>query len=199
MTKFNKIFLSGLFTLLPILATIYILFMGFQIADALLGTVLQAFLPRSFYVPGLGLLLTILLVFIFGFLLNHYVTSSLWKNFEKRLNRVPFIKAIYFPLRDLMNLFSKKDGDQLKMVVLVDIPHMQMRALGVVTRENFDDLPLKDHVQDRVAVYFPLSYGMGGFTLLVQREFITPVDMPMDKAMSLAITGWVKVESKDSH
>jgi uncharacterized membrane protein len=73
--------------------------------------------------------------------------------------------------------------------------------LGLVTRENFSDLSIKPLMDGKVAVYLPFSYGVGGYTLLVQKSQIIEVDLPIEKAMSLAITGWVKVEPKhdDNH
>jgi uncharacterized membrane protein len=68
--------------------------------------------------------------------------------------------------------------------------------LGLVTRENFSDLPIKSLMDGKVAVYLPFSYGVGGYTILVQKSQIIEVDLPIEKAMSLAITGWVKVDSK---
>jgi uncharacterized membrane protein len=66
-----------------------------------------------------------------------------------------------------------------------------------VTRETFHDLPLKGAADGKIAVYFPLSYGLGGFTFLVPKENVQEIDIPIEKAMSLAITGWVKADKKD--
>ena len=86
----------------------------------------------------------------------------------------------------------------LQTVVLVDMGESGVRALGVVTRESFKDLPaIEKNADDRVAVYIPMSYGLGGFTLMVPRSKITHIDMPIEKAMSLAITGWVKADKSE--
>jgi uncharacterized membrane protein len=114
---------------------------------------------------------------------------------EVKLKTIPFFKAIYSPLRDLMNLFSKSDSSTMKSVVLVNISP-GIKTLGVITREDFTDMPAALKNSDKVAVYCPWSYGMGGFTLLVSRNQIESIDLPIDKAMSLAITGWVKVDQK---
>ncbi|MNK51252.1 hypothetical protein D3C87_701500 [compost metagenome] len=192
MKQLQKIFLQGLITFLPIAVTIYIVYAGVQIVDSILGDALRAILPV--YVPGLGFLTTIILIFILGLLLNNLITSGLFFKLEQKITQVPFIKAIYSPLRDLMNLFSKGGGpESMKSVVLVDIAESGIRAMGLVTRESFNDVPsIEANAGDRVSVYIPMSYGLGGFTLLVPRSRITPLDIPVEKAMSLAITGWVK-------
>jgi uncharacterized membrane protein len=200
MKSFNKIFLRGLVTVLPIALTFYILYHVVHILDNVLGSLLKIFIEDRTYIPGLGLLLAFVLIFLFGLLLNNLIVSNFLKLFENRFKEVPFIKAIYSPLRDLMNLFSKKEHGSLQSVVLVKMGDSDACALGVVTRESFEDLPFDGLAKDKVAVYFPLSYGLGGFTFLIPKDKIQKIDLPIEKAMSLAITGWVKSdESSQKH
>lgn len=196
MKQLQKIFLQGLVTFLPIAITIYIIYAGILIVDSFLGDTLKTLLP--FYFPGFGFIVTILFIFMLGLLLNSLIAGGIFLRLEQQVLKVPFIKAIYSPLRDLMNLFSTGGGPEgLKKVVLVNINDQGVRALGLVTRENFSDLPaIAQNAEDRVAVYIPMSYGLGGFTLMVPRKNLTPLDMPIEKAMSLAITGWVKADKE---
>lgn len=196
MRAFNKIFFRGLITLLPIAITIYIVYSAIVILENLLGSLLRSILPE--YIPGLGLLLTLVLIFLFGLLLNNLITVRFMHILESRLVQVPFIKAVYSPLRDLMNLFNRGESSEMKSVVLVKIGDTGAVAMGVVTRENFRDLPFTNDMSDKVAVYFPFSYGLGGYTLLVPRHLITQVNLPIERAMSLAITGWVKAAPQSS-
>lgn len=196
MQSFNKIFFRGLLTLLPITVTIYILYSAIIILENFLGSVLRQIWPG--YIPGIGLILTLVLIFLFGLLLNNLIAVRFVSWLERRLASVPFIQAIYSPLRDLMNLFSKKDTNSKQSVVLVKVGESGAFAMGLVTRENFSDLPIEKQATDRVAVYFPFSYGLGGYTFLVPRESVTEINIPIEKAMSLAITGWVKVDQAKS-
>lgn len=197
MKQLQKIFLQGLVTFLPIALTIYIIYAGIAIVDSFLGDALRQILP--IYIPGLGFLLTIILILLLGLVLNNILAGGIFQKLEQKLTQVPFIKAIYSPLRDLMNLFSKGGGPGgLQKVVLVELSDAGVRALGLVTRENFKDVPaIEQNAGDRIAVYIPMSYGLGGFTLMVPRSRVTPLDMPIEKAMSLAITGWVKAEKNE--
>ncbi len=195
MTSFNKIFFRGLITLLPIAVTIYVVYSSVIILDGLLGSLLRVILPASIYFPGLGFILILVLIYIFGLLLNNFVTARILASLENHLAEVPFIKAIYSPLRDLMNLFSKKDNHQMGSVVLVKLGDSQARALGLMTRDKFDDLKIGPQLGDKIAVYFPLSYGLGGYTLLVPKEMVEKIDIPVETAMRLAITGWVHADN----
>jgi uncharacterized membrane protein len=200
MKTLNKIFFRGFITLLPIAITIYIVYSAVIILENLLGQFLRPLLSDRYYIPGIGFIVTLSLIFGFGLMLNSFLLSRFVSSFEKKLTAVPFIKAIYSPLRDLMNLFNKSESPQeMGSVVLVKMGDSEAQAMGLVTRETFHDLPLKGAADGKIAVYFPLSYGLGGFTFLVPKENVQEVDIPIEKAMSLAITGWVKADKKDSH
>lgn len=189
----NKIFFRGFITLLPIALTIYIIYSAILILENLLGSVLRWALGENFYVPGFGFVVTILLIFIFGLMLNNFLVARILGALEQRLLRIPFFNTVYSPLKDLMNLFAKKSDSGLQSVVLVHIGDAQV--LGIVTRENFADLKVGFKSKENIAVYIPFSYALGGFTLVLPRAKVTPVDLPIEKAMSLAITAWVGEKS----
>jgi len=194
MSTFNRIFFRGFFTLLPVVVTFYIMFSAILILEGLLGSVLKALLPEDYYISGFGFIVTLFVIFLFGLLLNNFLAERIYNSIERKMMTVLFFKAIYSPLKDLMNLFSKQDTQSPQKVVLVELAGIKM--MGIVTREYFSDLNLAQELMDRVAVYVPFSYGMGGYTLLVPRSAITPIDVPIEKAMSLAITAWVKVDGQ---
>jgi uncharacterized membrane protein len=192
--KFGAIFIRGLFTLLPVAVTIYILYSAVIILETLLGSQLSSLMGDA-YIPGIGFLATILTIFLFGLMLNSFIMSRLLEYIEQKFTSIPIVKAIYSPLKDLTNMFNRKEGfGHQQRVVFVQIG--EMKLMGLVTREHFDDLNLSSQTENRVAVYIPLSYGLGGYTVLAQKESLTEVDLPIEKALSLAITGWVKAESR---
>jgi uncharacterized membrane protein len=195
MATLNRIFFRGLITIIPVAVTLYLLFWIVSVMENLIGKVLRLVLPESFYIPGFGVIATFALIFCFGLLLNNFVLSELVEQAEQKLKSIPFFKAIYSPLRDLMNLFSKNNNSNMKKVVLVHFGN-DLKIIGVVTREDFSDMPSNLQNKNLVSVYCPWSYGMGGFTLLVAKDKLEELDMPIERAMSLAITGWVKTDSK---
>ncbi len=197
MNKIQKIFISGLVAFLPMALSIYVVFAGISIVENLLGSFLRQLLPPEAYYPGFGFLTTVILIFLLGLMLNNLLTASILRKIQEKLTEIPFVKVVYSPLRDLMNLFSKGRGDSnLQKVVLADFGQGK-KALGLVTREHFEDtgvLSLKNN--DRIAVYFPMSYGLGGYTLLINKSEVEHVDIPVEKAMSLALTAWIKTDSQ---
>lgn len=195
MNSVKKVFFQGFITLLPIALTAYILYSGILILENLLGNVLRAILPSAYYIPGLGFFFTLTLIYIFGLLLNNFLAARILGAIEGRLVQVPFIRTVYSPLRDLMNMFNKKPTDSPQSVVLVRWGSPSVLMMGLVTREDFSDVGISNVTKDHIAVYIPFSYALGGYTVLAHRENVIPVDVPIDRAMTLAITGWVKAES----
>ncbi len=195
MNKIQKIFISGLISFLPLAVTIYIVYAGVTIVENLLGNFLRNVLPDNFYIPGFGFLTTLILIFLLGLLLNNFVTAGLLHKLQEKLTEVPLIKVVYSPLRDLMNLFSKNGKNTMQKVVLVQFDGGK-EVLGLVTREHFLDLDPNLRINpEKIAVYVPMSYGLGGYTILVHKNQVTPLNIPVEKAMSLALTAWIKTDT----
>ncbi|MFN8945204.1 MAG: DUF502 domain-containing protein [Pseudobdellovibrionaceae bacterium] len=196
--QYQKIFLRGLVTFLPIGLTIFIIFKVTELVEGLLGPHLQSVLPEYAYIPGLGVIITVILIFFFGLLMNFFIIKGLLENLERRFLQVPLFKAVYSPLKDLMNLFSKEGNNGLKSVVLVQISE-NVQMMGLITREDFEDIAALKGLTEKVIVYVPWSYGLGGLSLLVNRNQITPVNIPVDRALSLALTAWVKAPKQNQN
>ncbi len=193
MSRLQKIFISGLVAFLPIALSIYVLTAGVALIENMFGNFLRRVLPEGTYIPGFGFLATLSFILLLGFLVDNFLTATFFCRVQDKLREIPLIKIIYSPLRDLMNLFAKGQQEQtMQKVVLVHFTKSHS-VLGLVTRESFDDLDLKMQVSaDKIAVYIPMSYGLGGYTVLVNKSEVEAVDMPIEKAMSLALTGWIK-------
>lgn len=190
MRKLSAIFFKGLGALLPIVVTLYLLYWMGTSAESVLGGVLQRLLPRSWYIPGMGLVAGLVLVFIVGVLLNAYLIRRLFALGEDLLEHIPLVKTIYGAAQDLMHFFQKPDGEPEQQVVLVRIPlgHTQARLVGFVTRRDFSTLPENLGGEHTIAVYLPMSYQVGGYTLMLPRDAVEPLDMTVDEAMRYALT-----------
>jgi uncharacterized membrane protein len=186
-----RIFLKGLITLFPIMLTIYLLVWIATKTEQAFGDPLRNFFPQVFGFPGSGFLLGMFLIFAVGLLVNTYVTRRFVDWFESAMNKMPVIKSIYSPIRDVTNLFAHHEGDSQK-VVMVQYNDTGIELLGLVTRDTFEDLPKNTVGESSVAVFIPFSYGMGGLTIVVPRSKVRETSLPAERAMQLAITGWIK-------
>lgn len=194
MSYLYRIFLKGLLTILPIAITVYFLVWIARLFESFFGGPLRNSLPDAELVPGVGLLFGLVLIFVVGLLVNNYLAHGLIQWFEGRLAATPVISAIYNPIRDITQLFAKNEkasGSQ-KVVLVKPYGADGAEVLGLVTRDAFQDLHLEDQMNDRVAVFIPFSYAMGGTTVIVSRMHIRDVAIDPDRAMQLALTAWIK-------
>lgn len=183
MKTLSQIFLRGLATILPVALTIYLVYWLAINSERFLGGLIQQILPSQHYWPGMGLLAGIALTFIAGLLVRAWLVRSLWAWSERLLESIPLVKTIYTGLRDIFQFASSGDKG-IGQVVRVTLPG-DMKMIGFVTSEQPS---WRQAGESHVAVYLPLSYQIGGHTLLIPAQAIEPLDMPVEEAMRLVLT-----------
>ena len=177
-----KYFLQGLFYLVPITATIYVIFWLVTQLDSLI----------NLDIPGLGIIILFVVVTLVGFLGTHFFVNYL-RPFERTIENTPLIKIIYTSMKDMMNAFVGKKR-QFKKPVLVKVGD-DIERIGFVTKDDLSELNINN---DKVAVYLPFSYAISGQLLIVPKENVTPLDASSSDVMKMVISGGVaEVKSKD--
>jgi uncharacterized membrane protein len=194
----NRLFFKGLIVVMPVTITIYVLVFVMTKAEGLFGNLIKSIMGPSLYIPGLGIMVTFIAILGVGILVSNFITGRVVNFFIDQFEKVPFIKAIYNPLKDLMSLFAGSGQEKMKKVVLVNFEKLGFRSLGLVTREEFSDIPGQLINDEFITVYIPMSYMLGGFTAIVPRSSVTEVDIPVEQAIKLAITGWIKADKNVS-
>jgi len=198
MNALGKLFLKGLAVVIPLALTAAILWWLAAGAEKLLGWLLLRFLPQGWYVPGMGLVAGLAITMLIGLLSHVLLFQKLFTHGEEILNRLPLVKTIYAAIKDFVGYFSPDSKAAMSKVVLVRLPGQEFEQIGFVTREDFESLPLQLTVTDPVAVYLPMSYQIGGYTLFLPRSAVTPLDMSFEEGMKLVLTGGVS-RDKDIH
>ena len=184
----SKTLLTGFITLLPVVLTIYLLYWLAISSEEVMGNLLRYFLPEILYFPGLGMFVGLLVVFIIGLMMNAYLVRKAFALSEEVLYKLPLIKSIYRAFRDFFDFF-KPNKEGLGQVVAVTINGMEL--VGFVTQEDPQRLPPSFRDRDSVLVYLPMSYMVGGYTLLVQRSDLRPLKMTRDEAMRFVLTAGI--------
>lgn len=190
MKTISKIFLTGLATIFPVVATFYILFWLATTAESVLGKLIRLLVPDHLYRPGLGVAAGLVVILAVGILMNVWIVQKLFDWWERLLFRVPLIKSLYGAFSDLLRFFSprKEKKEDLRQVVMVPVGDRGGSLLGFVTRRDFAQLPPGIAEGDTVAVYLPMSYQVGGYTVMISRSVLRPVDMSVEQAMRFVLT-----------
>lgn len=180
-----KNFINGIITIVPIIIVVYVIYKTFVFLDSLLGNFLRPYMKND-YIPGIGLLLTILLITFLGFLSTRYITGKLIRLIDRLLERIPVVKTIYSVIKDTVQSFLGEKKSFSKVAV-VTIPGTAMKSLGFITSEDLESFynPLRDHV----AVYIPQTFQVAGFTFLIPREQVEIIDVKPEEAMKFILSG----------
>lgn len=172
-----RYFVRGCLVAAPLGLTIYIVYATLQAVDGLLP------IP----IPGLGLLITVVLLTLVGFLTSNVIGRSVVDLADRLLQQVPLVKLIYTSIKDLVGAFvgDKKSFNRPVSVRLG--AGSPLLALGFVTRDVLDALTLPGHV----AVYFPQSYNFAGNLVLVPRELVQPLAISSSELMTFIVSGGI--------
>ncbi|RDX37276.1 DUF502 domain-containing protein [Kangiella sp. HD9-110m-PIT-SAG07] len=191
MKTLSKIFLQGLFAVLPIVLTIAIIVWLISTLETYLSKLLLLVLPASMYWPGLGLILGIALIFGLGLLIKFYLGQLIIRGLNRLMERIPVVSAVYSAFNDMVRFLSPSEKEELQKAVLVEVQD-GAEVIGFVTS---DDVSLGDR-SDLIAVYIPMSYQIGGFTLFMPADKVKELDMAPSEAMKKVLTASMGSEKK---
>ena len=183
MKLIRSLFLNGLAVVLPTAGTLYLLWWIGNQAESLLGGLFQLWLPEGWYLPGMGVVAGLLLVFAIGLLTKLWLTRELIGVGERLLARIPLVKTVFTPLKDMMGMFTKDHTNQLSRVVRYHFGDSQL--IGFVTKSQ---VQMTATDQPMAAVYFPMSYQIGGYTLLLPEDKLEQLDMTVEEGMRFVLT-----------
>jgi uncharacterized membrane protein len=180
MKKIVRYFLKGLLVFVPITVTIFVIVWAFTGLDKVFRDLLRI------SIPGLGILVTISVIFLIGFLASNFVGRKLFGIVEKVFTKVPLVKLLYGSIKDIVEAFA---GEEKKFdkPVIASLGAGGAKVMGFVTSQSLENLGLNDHV----AVYLPQSYNFAGNVLLFKKDSIQSLDIDSAKAMSFIVSGGV--------
>ncbi len=189
MRSIAKTFVRGLGVVVPVVLTIWLLVWLANGTETLLRVVFLWFFPEDMYLPGLGVVLGIAVVFAAGILVQVFLLRQLFDWSERLIERIPLVKTIYHAISDFLGFFSSGVDDRSSTVVTVDIGN-DAHLIGFVTDRSPDFLDALG--SDLVTVYLPMSYMVGGYTLLVPESRVVESTLSVEEAMRYTLTAGIQ-------
>ena len=181
MKKLINYFLKGLVIFVPIVLTVVVLILTFTKLD----NILNKFFGVSF--PGIGILITVVLIVVIGFVASNFLGKKLFALVEKVFTGLPLVKLLYSAVKDMIEAFAGEKKSFDKPVIATLAPGGAAKVVGFVTQETLENLGLSDHV----AVYVPQSYNFAGNVLLFPKESVKPLSIDSSQAMAFIVSGGV--------
>lgn len=183
---FRRYFVAGLATLLPVFITVFLVWKIFEFADGLLGDRL------GLKIPGLGLILTVLMIMAVGVFSVHFFGRVVLRTIEATFIRLPLIRNIYPAIKQLAQfLFSSENGQRaFRRVVLVEFPRPGAYAIAFVTNEGASSVTGTSRMLLTLLVPSPPS-PFSGPIIFVPEENVIPLELSVEDALKLVVSGGV--------
>lgn len=187
----RKYFITGLLILVPLAITAWVLNLVISTMDQSLLFVPVRWQPRTLFgfdIPGLGTMLTVLIVFLTGLLTNNLVGNYVVRLWERLLQRIPIVNSLYSSVKQVSDTLFSSSGNAFRKAVLVPYPHRDSWTIAFLTGTPGGDV--KNHlVGDYVSVYVPTTPNpTSGFFLMMAKENVVELDMSVDAALKYIVS-----------
>jgi len=180
-------FITGLFVVIPVGITLFILKFLFNFADGILGSYLDSLLSvyshRDYHMPGLGMLTGVIVIYLCGVLATNVMGTRLLRWWDELLSRIPLVKSIYNSSKQLTQVF-KEGKTSYHRAVFVEWPRVGVRAVGFVTGEVERD------GEKLIVVYVPtMPNPTSGFALFFRESDVHDSGMTVEEAVKFVVSG----------
>jgi len=187
----RKYFITGLLVLVPLAITVWVLNLVIGTMDQSLLIVPHRWQPRTligFDIPGLGTILTILIIFVTGLLTNNLVGNYVLRLWESLLRRIPVVSSLYGSVKQVSDTLFSSSGNAFRKAVLIPYPHADSYTIAFLTGVPGGDV--KNHlVGEYVSVYVPTTPNpTSGFFLMMEKSRVVELDMSVDAALKYIVS-----------
>ncbi|MBC3884150.1 DUF502 domain-containing protein [Undibacterium griseum] len=187
----RKYFITGLLILVPLAITFWVLHAIISTMDQSLLLLPEQWRPEAvfgFRVPGLGAVLTVLIIFVTGLLTRNFIGNYVVKAWEGLLNRIPIVNSIYSSVKQVSDTLFSSSGNAFRKAVLIEYPRQGSWSIGFLTGVPGGDVV--NHLQgDYVSVYVPTTPNpTSGFFLMVPKKDAIELDMSVDAALKYIVS-----------
>lgn len=187
----KKYFITGLLVLVPLFITLWVLSTLIHIMDQSLLLLPAAWHPENvlgFNVPGLGAILTLVIIFVTGLIATNIFGQQLIALWEGFLSRVPFVKSIYSSVKQVSDTLFSGSGHAFRKALLVEYPRPGSWTIAFLTGAPGGDV--SNYLRgDYVSVYVPTTPNpTSGFFLMMPKADVIELDMSVDEALKYIIS-----------
>jgi len=187
----KKYFITGLLIWIPLVITIWVLKLVVDMLDQTLLLLPQALRTESWlgiHIPGLGVLLTLLIVILTGVVTANFIGQRLVRFWNEILHRIPVVNSIYSSVKQVSDTLFSSSGEAFRKALLVQWPREGMWTIGFLTGAPGGDVT--NHLQgDYVSVYVPTTPNpTGGYFVMMPRKDVIELDMSVDTALKYVIS-----------
>ena len=183
--------IGGLLIWIPIMVTVWVVRFVARILDQSLVLLPRAWRPETLvgsYVPGVGVILSLLLLFLTGVLVKNLFGGRIIAWLESQVRRIPVIGPVYSGAKTFSETVLTDTGQSFKQVVMVEFPRKGVFSIGFITSHELEEAQAKT-AQDVTCVFVPTTPNpTTGFIILVPKDEVVMMDMTVDEAFKMLLT-----------
>jgi len=193
-SHFKRWFFTGLVLLIPVLLTVYLFMAVVRRMDGILHLIPAAYQPDyllGFHIPGLGVLLTLLVVLLTGMIGASFIGRWFVRLGENIVGRIPLVRSVYSAIKNVLETIFQDNKDAFRRVVLIEYPRPGLYVLAFVASVEQGEVQHRTGEQV-VAVFVPTTPNpTSGFLLYVPEKDTIPMDMSVEDGMKCVISAGV--------
>jgi len=187
----SSLFLTGLFSLLPITLTIAVFTLTLRVLQSWLEPLKQFGLPFLGVIPYSELILAIAIIFIAGTLYNMFILRPIIHAVEKLFSRIPLIRPVYSGIKKLVEAFSFQDKVSFTKVVRIEFPRAGIYSIGFLANQVDEKIAPDTHKKYH-SIFIPTTPNpTSGFLVIVPEDQIAIIDISRQEAMAMIISGGI--------
>lgn len=183
--------LAGLVVWLPILVTIGVLRFIIDLLDNTLALVPKAYQPEQLlgvHIPGLGVVLSLLLLLATGIFATNFFGQRLVSWGESILSRIPLVRSIYSAVKQVMNAVLSTNSEAFRKVLLIEYPRKGMWTIAFQTGATNTEINAKAN-EEMVSLFVPTTPNpTSGFLMMLPKREVTELNMSIDEALKFIIS-----------
>ena len=187
----KKYFITGLLIWIPLAITVWVLTLIVRTMDQSLLLLPETLRPEpvlGFYIPGIGALLTILVVLLTGLVAANIVGQRMVRFWEALLARIPVVKSIYYSVKQISDTLFSGSGEAFRKVLLVRYPHPEAWAVAFLTGTPAESVSAMTG-EELVSVFIPTAPSpVNGFFFFVKKNETIELDMSVDDALKYIVS-----------
>jgi uncharacterized membrane protein len=189
--KVRNYLIGGLLIWIPIMVTVWVVRFLSGILDSSLVLLPPSWRPEAVfgtYVPGVGIVLSLVLLFVTGVVVKNLFGGQIVAGLESLVRRIPVVGAVYAGAKTFSETVLTDKGRSFKQVVMVEFPRKGVFSIGFITSHELEEAQAKTE-QVVTCVFVPTTPNpTTGFIILVPKDEVTYMDMTVDEAFKMLLT-----------
>lgn len=185
----KKPFIAGLLVWLPVLATFFILKFLISAVDGVVRLIPAAYRPDVFFghhIPGVGLVLTLIIIFITGLITTNFLGKHLVNLSERILAKIPLVRSIYSATKQVVQSILSPSHQSFSKAVLVEFPRKGVWSIGFVTNKAINHIPGE---ANKTSVFVPTAPNpTSGFFLMMDASEMHPLSISVEEAFKMVVS-----------